>query len=253
MKTIAISLQKGGVGKTSLSVSIAAELASFGSTLLIDADPQGNTSAWVGADTINAELADVLTDKTPLKSAIVKTGLPGLFLLPSAGLGGDLKAYAESGAKDDPLFIKRLVGEVAALGYRYTVIDLSPAWGAIERAAALAADEVITPILGDSFAMDGLQIFSENLAILKKRFDTDKPVYTKIIVNAVDGRVKQHSETLEEMRKNQVDNLTIYSIPVDPAFRMAQRKHLFLQDLTTTKSETRDALSAIAADIRKEN
>jgi chromosome partitioning protein len=249
MKTIAISLQKGGVGKTSLAVSLAAELAKTGSVLLIDADPQGNASAWIGAATIAAELADVLLEKVPLRNAVAQTGSNGLFLLPSAGLGGSLKSFSESQAKDDPFCLRRLVKEVAADGYQYMVIDLSPAWGALERAAALAVDEIITPVLGDSFAMDGLEIFSENLMTLRKRMETDRPAYNKIVVNAIDGRVKQHGEIIASIRAAAI-GLKIYEIPVDPAFRMAQRKHLTLQELGLVKSDTRTALATIAADVR---
>jgi chromosome partitioning protein len=91
MKTIAISLQKGGSRKTSLAVSLAAELAGHGETLLVDCDPQGNASAWVGSENINAELAGVLFKSCTLEKAITNTEPPGLSLLPSAGLGGELK------------------------------------------------------------------------------------------------------------------------------------------------------------------
>jgi cellulose biosynthesis protein BcsQ len=168
MKTIAVSVQKGGVGKISLSVSLAAELATLsGATLLIDADPQGNASAWIGEETINAELADVLLDRTVLEKAIVKTGAPGLFLLPTAGFGGDLKTF-----------------------------------------------------------------------------------YNKVIVNAIDGRIRQHGEVLTAIKDNADSGLKIYEVPVDPAFRLVQRKHLTLQGLTAVKQDTRAALSAITADIK---
>ncbi|GHT47548.1 hypothetical protein AGMMS49936_08500 [Endomicrobiia bacterium] len=60
MKTIAISLQKGGTGKTSLAVSLAAQLSTYGDTVLIDADPQGSASTWIGSQTLESELAGVL-------------------------------------------------------------------------------------------------------------------------------------------------------------------------------------------------
>ncbi|MDR3056614.1 MAG: ParA family protein [Prevotella sp.] len=250
MNTIALSLQKGGVGKTSLAVSLAAELASLtGSVLLIDADPQASATSWIGAGTIAVELADVLAETAPLLHAITQTRLTGLDLLPSAGLGGALRAYSEGRGKDDPLCLRRLVKLAAAHGYQYTIIDLSPGWGAIERAAALAADQIITPVLGDSFAIDGLQIFSENLVTLRQRFETDRPAYNRIIVNAVDGRIKQHAETLAAIHATAA-GLHIYRVPVDPAFRLAQRNHRFVQEVATLKAETRDAFRAIAKDIQ---
>jgi chromosome partitioning protein len=250
MKTLAVSLQKGGVGKTSLAVALAAELGtSAGAALLIDADPQGNASAWIGEETIKAELSDVLYGKTPLDQAIVKTQTPGLFLLPTAGLGGELKAYSESQARDDPFCMRRLIRKAAELGYSYTIIDLSPGWGAIERAAILASDEVLTPVLGDSFALDGLQIFAENLKTLRMRMETDKPTYNKIIVNAIDGRIRQHSDILKAI-KDSAQGLSIYEVPVDPAFRMAQKKHLALQAVSTVKADTKSAIAAITNDIK---
>jgi chromosome partitioning protein len=250
MKTIAVSLQKGGVGKTSLAVAIAAELgAGQRSVLFIDADPQGNASAWIGPESLKYELSDVLYGKAPLDQAITKTQAPGLYLLPTAGLGGDLKAFSESQAKDDPFCMRRLIRKAAELGYTNTIIDLSPGWGAIERAAILASDEVLTPVLGDSFALDGLQIFAENLKTLRERMETDKPAYNKIIVNAIDKRIRQHGDILSAI-KDSAQGLTIYEVPVDPAFRMAQKKHLALQAVISTKAETKTAIAAITGDIQ---
>jgi chromosome partitioning protein len=255
MKTIAVSLQKGGVGKTSLAVAIAAELgcqqvdAGGGAVLFIDADPQGNASAWIGQENINAELSDVLYGKASLDQAIMKTETAGLFLLPTAGLGGTLKSFSESQAKDDPFCMRRLIRKASELGYTYSVIDLSPGWGAIERAAILSSDEVLTPVLGDSFALDGLQIFAENLRTLRERMETDKPVYNKIIVNAIDGRIRQHADILKAINDS-AHGLKIYEVPVDPAFRMAQKKHIALQAVNTAKTDTKAAIEAITKDIR---
>jgi chromosome partitioning protein len=251
MKTIAVSLQKGGVGKTSLAVSIAVELASFGMVLLIDADPQGNSSAWIGSETLEFELADVLLERIALNKAVVKTEVKNLFILPTAGLDGELKTFSEGQGRDDPFCFRRLVKEAAKLGFAYSVIDLSPGWSSLEKAAIIAADEVVTPVLGDSFALDGLQIFAENLKTLRKRMDSENPKYNKIVVNAIDGRIKQHGEIVSAIKDSAGESLKIYEIPVDPAFRLAQRQHISLQELSTAKPDTRQALKALAAAIKQ--
>ena len=252
MKTISISLQKGGVGKTSLAVSIAAELAKeAGAVCLIDADPQGNATGWIGPEGLDAELADVLLKKTPAKKAIIKTETPGLSILPTAALGGHLKVFSEGPALQQPFCMKNLVKEIAASGFRFCVIDLSPGWGPIERASLIASDEVITPVMGDSFAADGLEIFADNLKRLREDMDTARPGYKRIIVNAVDGRIKQHGEMLSGIQAN-AGGLRVYSVPVDPAFRLGQRKGVTIQALQSVKPETKTVIHALAADIIKE-
>jgi chromosome partitioning protein len=82
MKTIAFSNMKGGVGKSSLSAALAAELAQAGDTLLIDCDPQASVSGWLAPDSIDAELADVLFEKKDIKQAITKTRCPGYSSFP---------------------------------------------------------------------------------------------------------------------------------------------------------------------------
>jgi chromosome partitioning protein len=252
MKSLAVSLQKGGVGKSSVAVGLAAELAKQGSwVLLIDADPHGNAFAWLGTETIQAELADVLFGKCQLEPAIQTTTWPRLSLLATAGLSEDLKSFAEGPAKDDPFCMRRVLREAEALGYSYAVLDLSSGWGPLERASALASEQILSPIFGDSFALDGLQIFNENLKLLRRRMETEKPVYRRIVLNAVDGRIRQHVETLKALQEA-AGEFCIYRLPVDPAFRLAQRQHQVLQALPGLKAETRQALVELAKDIREE-
>lgn len=252
MKTIAFSLQKGGVGKTTLAVSTAAQLAKHGKTVLIDLDPQGSASAWLYTGSLKYEAADVLFGKASVKQALAKIDADRLFLdplyiLPTAGLSGDLRLFAETAAMQKPFCIRPDIKELAALGFVFCIIDLSPSFDALERAALLAADEVITPIMPDFLAVDGLQIFTANLDQLRKDFDTSKPEYKALVCNAIDKRITQHTQNLEAIR---VTKLNVFELPTEPIFRRTQAQHLPVQALTGTKQETLTALEGIAGYIR---
>jgi chromosome partitioning protein len=249
MKTIAIALQKGGTGKTVLSVSLAASLARNypGRVLLIDCDPQGNSTEWTCTSELNAELASVLLGKSTLKAAIIQSAFPGLSVLPTAGLGGELKIWDEGQGSRKPYAMRELIKGAASLGFKYCILDLSPGFGAIERAALVAADEVITPIMPDPFGISGLEIFTKNLKDLRNDLDSPKPEYRRIIINAVDNRIKQHGEIVEAMRTDAAD-FRLYVFPVDQVFRRAETEHRSIYDMGAAKKDTLDELDRLAAD-----
>jgi chromosome partitioning protein len=254
MKTIAISLQKGGSGKTSLAVSLAVELAGRGNTLLVDCDPQGNASAWIGPDNLTAELAGVLFKKYPIRQAITETATPGLSLLPSAGLGGELKVFMERTAPGEPFCMQDLISAIAAQGFRYCILDMSPAFGTFEREAVTAANEVITPIIPTPFCVDGLQIFSENIVDARQKMHTQNPAYSKIVIAAVDNRIKQHGAIVADIQSKGKDKgLSIYSIPVDQVYRRAQTARQTIQAIGDAKPETMNELRRLAVDIGGNN
>jgi len=248
MKTFAFSLQKGGSGKTSVSVSVAAELAKKGDTLLVDADPQGNASAWVGPEEISAELAGVLFEEYKVQAAIVKTATPGLWLLPSAGQGGNLKKFIERGAADNPFCMQALADEAAGLGFRYMVIDLSPAFGTFERAAVTAADEVVTPVTPEQFCLDGLRIFAENLADARKKLRSGKPVYNKLVVTALNKSFKRHVGLFRTIQKA-AGGMKVYVIPQDQVFGNVQVLRQTVQATGAAKAETLEAIELLARDL----
>jgi chromosome partitioning protein len=250
MKTIAIALQKGGTGKTVLSVSLSASLAlkAPGRVLLVDCDPQGNSSEWAAPQPIRAELAGVLSGTVPLRDALAKANFPGLSVLPSAGLGGELKAWGEGAGVRKPFAFLEVTKAAATLGFQYCVFDLSPGFGAVERAALVAADEVVTPIVPDPFGVSGLEIFTTNLKELRQDLNTQKPAYRRIVINAIDNRIKQHGEILESIQRS-AEGFTVYRFPVDQVFRRAQTEQQSLFQTNSAKKETVAELERLTSDL----
>jgi chromosome partitioning protein len=241
---------KGGTGKTVLSVSLAAALArkNPGRVLLIDCDPQGNSTEWTFSQTLEAELASVLLGKRELRDAVIPSEFPGLSLLPTAGLGGELKVWDEGAGSRKPFAMREVIKGAAALGYKFCVLDLSPGFGAIERSALIASDEVITPIMPDPFGVSGLEIFTNNPADLRKDLDTEKPEYRRIIINAVDNRIRQHGEIVETMKKEAAE-FKLYIFPVDQVFRRAETDHQSIYAMGAAKKETLDELDRLAREV----
>ena len=133
-KTIAFHLQKGGVGKTTISGTLACQSAIGGhNTLIIDCDPQGNLSSWFLMQPPKFELSDVLQGRCFIGDAIVKApGLENLSILPTFGIGGTLKNYSETKLAEEPFVIQDLVKDVSE-DYDHIILDLSPGLGRLER------------------------------------------------------------------------------------------------------------------------
>jgi chromosome partitioning protein len=252
VKTITLANMKGGTGKTSISVSLAAELAKTDRTVLLDFDPQANTTAWTAPDGANmeAELADVLQGKATARAAIIPTATENLFLLPTYGISGDLKAYVENaGELQINKAVKNLIADIAKQGIMYCVIDLSPAFGKLERAALISASETITPILADRFSLDGLEAITANLKELQSLVDRPIAEYKRLIINGMDGRIKRHAEILAKIKESAKQAL--YTLPIDQVFFRAQNQSAIIQTMDA-KPETLNEIARLAADVRGE-
>ena len=250
MKTITLANMKGGTGKTSISVSLAAELAKQDKTALLDFDPQANTTAWTAPDeaAMPAELADVLQGKADAKAAIIPTGTEGLFLLPTFGINGDLKTYVENaGELAINKAVRNLIAEIARLGFMYCVIDLSPAFGKLERAALISASETVTPLLADRFSLDGLEAITANLDELQSLVEHPIAEYKRLIVNGMDGRIKRHAEILDKIKSGAKQ--AVYTLPIDQVFFRSQNQSRMIQTMDA-KPETLNEISRLAAEIR---
>ena len=249
MKTITFALQKGGTGKTSISVSTAVQLAENGKkVLLLDADPQGNATTWLGVEEITLELADVLMKKAQAKDAIISTQVENLSIIPTASLDSDLRLYSKTLATQQPFIVKHICREVKE-DFDFLIIDTSPSFGALEESCFLASDEAITVLNIDEFSSDGLITFMQNIDSLKDRYETDKPKMDKIVLNSRDLRLVQQADYLEKIRA--ATDSKLYIVPVDQGFRKAQSVHVPLQYLEGVKKETLSVISELSNDLEE--
>ena len=240
---------KGGVGKTTLSVTLAAHLARHGEACLLDFDPQGSASTWVVPDGVNPamELVDALAGKTKLEAAIIATVAPGLYLLPTFGIGGGLKTYIENaGELQINKAVRDTLAGIAAQGYRWAVIDLSPAFGKLERAALISATEAITPILCDRFCIDGLEAITANIQNLQSLVDKPIAEYKRIVINGVDRRIKRHSEISARIKAGAKQ--AVYTLPIDQVFFRAQAASEMIWTLDP-KPETTAEIERLTNDL----
>lgn len=160
--------------------------------LFIDADPQGNSTAWmIGDTTIAHDLADVLFKKCTAKSAVATTpkqdGVPSfpdaLSLIPTASLGSTLRLYSDTIANQSPYAIRQLLKTVRD-DFDYAIIDTSPAFGPLEQSCLLASDEAVAVLNIDEFSYDGLITFIDSLVDMRERYDTEKPILARLVLNS---------------------------------------------------------------------
>ena len=256
MKTYTFAIQKGGTGKTSVSVSVAVELAKIGRTILIDADPQGNTTDWMNLPSLQYELSDVLSDKCTIKDVIQPTQVENLFIIPTAGIDGGLRTYQETVAQKEQFKLAQLKNELANV-FDYCVIDTSPAFGALEESCFIASDEVINVLKLDRFSDDGLKTFKVNLDAMKKRYDNcygvsvnGKPFLNKLILNENNNAIAQCRDLVAQYKALEPSGYKVFVIPTDTGFRKAQTTSVPVQAIAGAKKDTLESLEEIAQALK---
>ncbi|WDM85416.1 AAA family ATPase [Ehrlichia sp. JZT12] len=200
-KVFAIVNQKGGVGKTTTSINLSTAFAIVNKkTLLIDLDPQGNTSTGFGItydQRINT-VYEVLVDKLPISSSIIKTEIPNLDLLPSTV---DLSA-AEielTRVQKREFVLKNSLFEEKKL-YDYIFIDCPPSLGLLTVNALIAADAIMIPLQCEFFALEGLSHLIKTIELIKKHLNPFLSI-EGIILTMYDKRNKLSEQVEEDIRK----------------------------------------------------
>ena len=167
VRVLCVANQKGGVGKTTTAINLAAGLATAGQrTLVIDLDPQCNATTGLGHKPTPRH---PLVQRSPLRDSVLFTYLPSLELLPGSRSFQDVDYLAKSDETQAELLRQHLLGELA--GYDFVFIDCPPSLGTLTQTALSASTEVLMPIQAEYFAMEGLTQMIQVIRGVMKRFD----------------------------------------------------------------------------------
>lgn len=219
-KIIAIANQKGGVGKTTTAINLSACLGQKGKKILvIDSDPQGNTSSGLGVDGKNAELStyDCLVNDVPLSDIIVKTEYKNLSLCPgNISLAGAELELVDLEKREYRL--KEALNKIRN-DYDFIIIDCPPSLGLITLNAFSAADSVLIPIQCEYYALEGLSQLTRTIKMVKQGLNKDLRI-EGVLLTMFDARTNLSVLVAEEVQK--FFGTTVYKTVIPRNVRLSE-------------------------------
>jgi chromosome partitioning protein len=220
VRVTACTNQKGGVGKTTTVINLAAFLALSGTrTLVIDLDPQGNATSGLGIDRRQVERSsyDALVDRSPISELAVATAVEGLELVPSAAAlsGAEVELVGVSARE------RRLAASLADLNGRWdrVLIDCPPSLGLLTVNALTAADGVLIPIQTEYYALEGLSQLVHTIRRIREGLNPRLEI-DGVLLTMYDGRTNLSAQVASEVRRHM--NGTVYSTVVPRSVRLSE-------------------------------
>ena len=205
-KVISLVNQKGGVGKTTSSINLAASLGVLKKkVLLIDLDPQGNTTTGVGINKadVNKSVYDLLIDEATLDEVMIKTKFKNLYVIPATiNLAGvDIELIDKS--KQDPTFVKgaqlkKHIDEIRDV-FDFIIIDCPPSLGILTTNALTASDSVIIPVQCEFFALEGIMQLLNTIMLAQKNLNPNLTI-EGVLLTMLDSRTNLGLEVVEDIK-----------------------------------------------------
>lgn len=202
MRIIAITNQKGGVAKTTTAVNLGACIANLGKrVLLIDLDPQGNMSSWLGIkiNELTKSMSNVFNDEIPLKEVIQETCVKDLWVAPSNVTLASVERMLINREDKDTVLKERLT--LVAACYDYVLFDCPPSLGILTVNALTAAREVVIPLETKVLALNGLVTLVNTVNLVKDTLNPDLEI-TGIVACMFDIRTNLSNEVVARIRDN---------------------------------------------------